>query len=885
MTTQTSARRTTPASRREGVTVQSLAGPWELTWEGGPSDTPAAVRGRAMEAAVPGQVHTALLAAGMIADPDIGMREHAQTWVGGSRWVYRRTVVHPVAPDTDAADALERTGRVDLVADGLDTFARVILNGVIVGESRDQHVGHRWDVSSVLRPGENILEVHFDSAWDVAQDRERATGALPTPYPAPYPQVRKEASNFGWDWGPRYLTAGIWQDIRLEQWTDRLAAVLPQVSLADDHDTASVTVAVDVRQLGRPDRIDPAHSSAGADAVARRVVATLSDPDGRAVARQEVGSPATGSLDLTLEVRRPLLWWPVGLGDQPLYDLVVELRAGDAVLDTSASRIGIRSVDLDETPDGRGSRWGLVVNGRAVRVRGYNWIPDDPIASRVTASAIEARLDDAVEGGANLLRVWGGGHFAEEALLSGCDERGLLVWHDFLFACAAYDESDEMLALVEEEARQAVTRMAPHPSLVVWCGGNECVWGWWDWHWKDIVGDRPWGRRIYTELLPAVLAELDPTRVYVPNSPWSAPDAHPNDEGRGPTHLWEQWNDRDYATYRHHDPAFVSEMGWCAPPARSTLRRAVEHGELGPENPQVVHHMRAADGMAKLTRGLQAHLPVPATPDAWLFATQLVQARAESVGTEWLRSRERCAGVVIWQLNDCWPSLSWAAVDVDGVRKPLWYALRDSFTPRLLTIQPLAPGDTQDPTGPDGLELVAVNDGAEPWTTDVRVRRLDLSGTVLVDEVRPVAVEPGGIQRFPLGALARASDPAGEVLVADHAGGRAAWWYRPDRRSGLASWHPTVTVERGEDHLDVRVTSDVVARDVTLLVDQVADTLGVDPARAGVDRMMVTMVPGEELRLRLTGLGPAAGHELEPTVGDAVRAALWSANDVVGERH
>jgi len=801
------------------ATRLDLGGEWELTWAGGPDDVPAAVRAATVPATVPGEVHTALLAAGLIADPDVGLGELSQTWVGHSAWVYRRRVRWTPVPGA----------RTDLVADGLDTVADVYVNGRHVGAARDQHLAYRWRVDDVLRPGENVVEVRFGSVWEAARAHEHAHGPLPSPYDEPYAHVRKAAANFGWDWGPHYVTAGIWRDIRLESYVGRIEHVRPLVALAPDHGEAQVTAHV---------RVD---APAGAE-----VRVELTDPAGRP-AGSATGAVAGDEATVALRVADPDLWWPVGLGGQPLYGLRATVAHAGVVLDSTTVRVGLRSVALDETPDDAGARWALVVNGRTVRVRGYNWIPDDTFASRVTPRRLAHRIDQAVAGNANLLRVWGGGHFVPEEFLDACDERGVIVWHDFLFACAAYCEDDEMVALVTAEAEQAVARMSAHPSLAVWCGGNETVLGWHHWGWVDQLGVRGWGARYYLDVLPGVLARLDPTRPYVPNSPWSGSvDRDPLADTHGPSHLWDPWNLRDYVHYRDHDPAFVAEMGWCGPPAWTTLSRVVAGESPGPDSPLTRHHLRAIDGLHKLTRGLQPHVPVPGDDADWHFATQVVQARAVATGVEWLRSRERCGGVVVWQLNDCWPVISWSAVDSAGIEKPLWYALRRSYAPRLATIQPVEPGPTHDPAGGKGLVLVLVNDTDGGWNPEVVVRRVGFDGVERERmEVRPVCPAGGRVRVAVDPTVAVPADPRAELLVVETDGVRTTWTYRPERELTAPAPAREVAVAAVDGELHVTVAAATVLRDVCVFADRLAEPLDVEPHALAVDDGLVTLLPGE----------------------------------------
>ena len=854
-----------------------LSGPWDLIWQDGPEDTPAyARRGTPLAATVPGQVHTDLMAAGLLEDPDTGFGELDQYWIGHSTWTYTRTFTWPGTPEMPGTP--ETAGspepRTDLVAEGLDTFAVVRLNGQEIARTSDQHVGWRWDVSDRLVPGENVLAITFGSAWDAAHECERAVGELPRPYDEPYAYVRKSACNFGWDWGPHYITAGIWQPIRLETWSRaRIESVRPSVELAvaESADGSGGAAPAHVRvTVG----IDLADILPGTAPSGLTLAAVLTDPDGKEAARTAVPVNSAGDTSLELTVTEPRLWWPAGLGGQPLYGLSVKVVHDDGgVLATDSRRVGLRTVQIDESPAGGGTGWAIVVNGRRVRIRGYNWIPEDPFIAEVTDERLGRRLDQAVDGGANLLRVWGGGYFSTEAFMDGCDERGLMVWHDFLFACSAYDESPEMVASVTLEAEQAVARLAAHPSLVLWCGGNECVWGDYDWGWREILQGRPWGARYYTEILPGVIDRVDPGRPYLPNSPWSGSlDIHPNDPASGPVHIWTVWNDQDYTHYRDVDPAFVSEMGWCAPPAWSTLRAAVSEGELLPDNPQVAHHMRADRGMEKLARGLEPYFGTPDTAEDWHYLTQVVQARSQSAGAEWLRSRERCAGVVIWQLNDCWPVLSWSAVDGAGIEKPVFFGLRRSFAPELVTIVPVTPGGTDDPAGTGGLELVAVNDGTGPWQAEVRVRRLRVDGTEVASGHYRLETAADSTSRVQLDSVLASSGNGGEeFLVADYGSAgqeqRALWFFVPDAAFDTKTPRFESSVELSGGALQVTVRAETLLRDLCLFADRLAADLDVPASLLQVDDMMRTLLPGESVTFTVSRRDGGALLTAPPSAG------------------
>jgi beta-mannosidase len=787
--------------------------------------------GRWLPATVPGSVHTDLLAAGLIPDLYLDLHELALGWIGWCDWRYASTF--------DWSD--EAHERTDLVFDGLDTIATVRLNGEPLGSTENMHRTFRFPVEHRLRSGPNVLEVEFVGPREEILDRELDVGHWPHVNPHGYNQIRKMACNFGWDWGPDLATAGLWRPVWLEQWsTARLAAVRPRVAVEGAVGRVALTAELDWT---------------GSDPGPMRLVGSVGEV--RAEVEVERGAP-TATLSLAVDgVER---WWPHSLGGQPLYPLVVTLLDGDRVLDIWQRRIGFRTVSVDTAPDKIGSRWQLVVNDTPIWVRGANWIPDDCFPSRVDRSRYLRRLEQAVDANVDLLRVWGGGIYEDDAFYELCDELGIMVFQDFPFSCAAYPETPELVAEVEAEARDNIGRLAPHPSLAVWNGNNECLWGHEDWGWKDELGDRPWGEGYWFGLLPRVLAELDPDRPYWPGSPWSGSrDLHPNDERHGTAHVWDVWNGRDYEAYRDHTPRFVAEFGFQGPPAMATLRRAVPASELGPETAGMAHRQKATDGVAKLRTRLEEHFPWPSAFEDWHFLTQVNQARAITLAIEHFRSsREVCSGSIVWQLNDCWPVISWSAVDGDGRRKPMWYALRRAYTDQLLTIQP----------GASGLSVVLVNDASDAWTQEVRLRRVDLTGRVLADEVVGLEAGAAGAARALVPRTAAAAgDARSELLVADAGTLRSVWSWVPDRELCYTVADVAAEVEAIDGGCLVRVTARGLVRDLCLLVDQA------DPD-AVVDEMLVTLLPGETATFRVT----SGGVDDPDTLGR--RPVLRCVNDV-----
>ncbi|MFG3341895.1 glycoside hydrolase family 2 protein [Glycomyces sp. NPDC048151] len=833
-------------------TFRPLHEGWTMTADTLAADAPAPVAAAlasGVPAAVPGEAHLDLRRAGLIDDPFDGGNEAAQQWIGDTAW--RFTTVFDWADDGSA--------RHDLVAYGLDTVAVLSLNGTEVGRTENQHRSYRFDVRGLLREGRNSLSVAFAAPVPETDARAARDGELPRVNHHEYNQIRKMACSFGWDWGIDVAGAGIWRPIGLDSWSGaRIAAVRPLVDVAD-------------RLGGGHDGLLTAHvdlERAAGDAPVP-VQVTVTGPDGET--RHATAEVPAGAASTTVEVRVPDVrrWWPVGHGDQPLYD--VDVTAGEAVWH---GRVGFRTVELDTEPDAAGAPFDLLVNGERVLVRGANWIPDHAFLTEIDADRLASRFADALDANMNLLRVWGGGIYETEAFYDLADEHGLLVWQDFLFACAAYSETGATRSEVEAEAREQITRLSAHPSLVLWNGNNENTWGSVDWSWAHHVDERGWGDAYYSELLPALLAELDPTRPYSPASPYSFGDyRHPNDERYGTMHIWDVWNRADYKVYADYKPRFVSEFGFQAPPAWSTLTRVVHDEPLDPFGHEMLVHQKANLGNAKLERGWQGHLPDPQSIEDWHWTTQLNQAHAIRFGVEHFRSlTPHNTGTILWQLNDNWPVVSWAAVDFDGHRKPVWHALRDAYAPRLATLQPRASAAAVAnaweglEAEPDTLALVLVNDTGEPYRGTFTLTRETFDGEVLAKAVLETAVDPRDATAVTVPAdVAAFGDPATEYLRAEGDGFAPAFRFAAEVAAQRLDPRPyTVTAEPAPDGCVLHITATSLVRDLFCHADKVHPD-----ARA--DQGMLTLRAGDTATIRVTA--PTADPE-------AFAAALRSANDL-----
>ncbi|WP_205325169.1 glycoside hydrolase family 2 protein [Glycomyces sp. YM15] len=795
---------------------------WTVTGDPG---APVAVD--AIPASVPGDVVADLLTAGLIGDPYVDEAERDLAWVGRHDWTYRTAFTHE-AGDWDG---------IDLVFDGLDTVARVSLNGTVIGETANMHRRYRFDVRDQILEGDNELEVHFTAPYTYAEAQRDRLGDRPNAYPEPGNFIRKAACNFGWDWGPNLAGAGIWRPVRLECWkTARIDEVVPRVSLEDGQGAVDFSVSL----------------AKAADTDAELVCEVA----GRRSAIRLAAGVATANV--RVEVPDPELWRPHDRGERRLYDAKVTLDGG---LDTWEHRIGFRTVELDTEPDDDGRPYNLKVNGEPIWVKGVNWIPDEALFSRIDPARLERRLRQAIAAGINYIRVWGGGVYESEDFYRLCDELGLLVGQDFLFACAAYPEEEPFWSEVEAEARDNLARLAPHPSLVTWTGNNENLWGWHDWDWQGDLGERTWGAGYYHDLLPKLAAEVDGTRPYWPGSPYSgARDLHPNEQAHASAHIWDVWNDLDYTHYRDWKPRFVAEFGYQAPPAWATVRRMVTDEPLEAASPSMLWHQKAANGQEKLQRGLDAHLPPVRDFDDWLYYTQVNQARAIRLGIEYFRSLQPyCSGAIVWQLNDCWPVTSWAAIDGEERLKPLWYALRDVFAERLVTFQPEG----------DGLNMVVVNDAAEAWTGVIGFWKCNAEGRIIGRALVQMEIDPRDTAVLELEPGAIPKD--GEFLLTGREDfPRATWFTKEDKDMNWPKARFTTDVAAIDGGVTVTVHAESVLRDLCLFADRL------DPD-AVVDKALITLVPGEQVTFTVQSEAIAASPELQRAL--TAKPVLRTIND------
>jgi beta-mannosidase len=671
----------------------------------------------AIPARVPGCVHTDLLAAGKIDDPFYRDNEAGLQWISEADWVYSRTFDVP-------ADLLQHD-RVLLRCEGLDTLATITLNGRRVGRCSNMFRTWEMNLKDALHPGENAIEVRFASP--IAYIKERAEHRSLPDWSGPREPknrawLRKEPCNFGWDWGPVLITSGIWRPIYLLAFsTGRLTDVHIHQRHSEGKVDLSLTVSAEV--LGK----------------AELTAAVTVSLDGQPVA-QGKAALEDGAARLRLTIPDPKLWWPRGLGEQPLYEVRTELLSpGGEVLDTDSKSLGLRTLRLDRHADEWGESFQFVANGVPFFAKGANWIPADQFATRMTPERYEDLLRSAADANMNMLRVWGGGIYEDDIFYDLCDRLGLCLWHDFMFACSTYPTFDEdFMRSVRAEAEDNLRRLRHHPSIALWCGNNELEQGLVGEDWTDRrMSWKDYGK-LFDELLPAVVKELDPDRDYWPSSPHSPCGERTdyNNPTCGDAHLWAVWHGgQPFEWYRTCEHRFNSEFGFQSFPEPLTSYAFTQPADRNVTSYVMEHHQRSGTGNALIMHYLLDWFRLPTSFDMTLWLSQILQGMAIKYAVEhWRRAMPRGMGTLYWQLNDTWPGPSWSSIDYHGRWKALQYMARRFNAPLLVS----GVENLEDET----VALHVTSDLPETTKAHLRWRLTDVDGTPVAEDAIEIEVPP-----------------------------------------------------------------------------------------------------------------------------------------------
>lgn len=826
-----------------------LDGGWEFRRLPGVGNPPDAGPPEALHwhpATTPGTVHTDLFANGLIPDPYVGAPEAGLQWIGLADWEYRTHF--------EASGHARDAARSELVFEGLDTFAEVYLNGEKVLDADNAFRTWRVPVQGRVREGGNELRVVLRSPIakllpQVQAMRHRIAGNYPSPYgDEPTDAMtanfaRKPGYHYGWDWGPRYVTAGIWRPVRLLSW-DR--ARIDDLQLRQDRVTEALAEVTAIAAI----------DAARAGDYVLRLWQTAPDGARRQVATRRMPLHAgINRISQPVRIERPQRWFPVGYGAQPLYRFDLELLDGDTLIDASGARTGLRRVELRREPDAHGRSFAFVVNGIPVFAKGANSIPFDMFPPRVTAAQLRRVLQSAVDANMNMVRSWGGGYYESDAFFDIADELGLLVWQDFMFGGGmqpAYDPA--FRANVVAEARDQVRRLRNHPSIVLWCGNNEeeIAWKYWG-HGKTLkdadpaFADTVWNGyvQLFDRDLRQVVEEEAGGIAYWPSSPGDDMAEVANTPASGDMHYWEVWGNpaRPPSAYLDVTPRFMSEYGLQAWPVRRTIDHVAARDEQRIDSPVIEAHQKflAGKGNERLLHYVRMEFGEPRDFGDFVYLGQAMQAEGIGLAARHHRaSRPTTMGSLYWQLNDVWPGASWSGMDWFGRWKTLQFHARRFFAP--VTVAALRK---------DGRTAVSlVSDRTTPRHGELRLRVMDVGGRVLHDERVAVTLPPLSATQtadYVDADLLGGADPARTVVVFDlEVGGepaaREVVYFRAAKDIAWPDPGVRATLRAGEGGPVLDLAADALARAVWI------DFGGLD---ADLSDNAITLLPGERVTLRV----------------------------------
>lgn len=693
-----------------------LNGTWQLQQLGETAVFPATV---------PGCVHTDLLTAGQIPDPFYRDNELGQLWIGEKDWRYWRTFTVP-------ADFLAHQ-QVRLCCEGLDTLATIRLNGQLVAQTDNMFRTWEFDAKPFLQVGENNIEIEFASALQYGRSCQTSrylhNWSIKGQHMDGWSWVRKEQCSFGWDWGTCLPSAGIWRTISLLAYS---TARLQAVHIRQDHSQpGQVTLActTEIEQVGSGE-------------VTAVFNVSEASPQGGVLSTQY--SVLSKEVKAELVVTEPQLWWPNGLGEQPLYEVQVQLLQNGRIVDTTTQRIGLRTLTLERHPDQWGESFYFAVNGVPFFAKGANWIPADSFVNRVTPERYASLLNSAVSANMNMLRVWGGGIYEEDIFYDLCDELGICVWQDFMFACAAYPAFDEtFMASVQAEAQDNVRRLRHHPCIALWCGNNEIEQGLVGDDWTPFTMSWQDYGKLFDQLLRQVVETLDPDGNYWPGSPHS-PHGDRRDSNNpqwGDAHLWSVWHGKEpFEWYRTCGHRFNSEFGFQSFPEPQTIAQFTLPQDRNITSFVMEHHQRSGIGNQTIIHYMLDWFRLPHSFEMTLWLSQIVQGMAMKYAVEhWRRSMPRGMGTLYWQLNDCWPVASWSSLDYYGRWKALHYMARHFNAPWLVSgVEDVANGTA---------EIHVTSDKRQTAQGEVRWYLTTVQGESVADGIYTVDIAAGQNQK------------------------------------------------------------------------------------------------------------------------------------------
>lgn len=792
-----------------------------------------------LPAKVPGVVHLDLMKNNKIPDPYLRENESKVQWIGETGWEYMKTI--------QVGEAMFASRHIELVSKGLDTYANVYLNDSLILVADNMFREWIVDIRRFLRIGPNTLRIVFPA---IIPENKSRYDRLPYNLPGDEKVVcRKAAYHFGWDWGPQLVTCGIWRPIYIREWNtvNVLGVQFLQEKLTDSIANLAAKFTV--------------FSDLGDSAAVRLFIGTS-----KILSQSVLLKKGTNIFSIDFSIRYPQRWWPNGMGYATLYNLGYEISFNGKPAGEGRQKIGLRTIELVQDKDPAGQSFYFKVNDTPVFIKGANYIPQDNFLPRVGEDAYKALVRDAKKSGMNMLRVWGGGIYEHDLFYDLCDENGIMVWQDFMFANSMYPGNREFLDNVRDEAIQNIVRLRRHPSIALWCGNNEIDEGWKNWGWQKkygySTGDSAliWKnyQAIFDSILPNNVKRFDSARAYIPSSPlhgWG----HAASLTEGDSHYWGVWwGGEPFVTYKNKIGRFMSEYGFQAFPDFSTIKKFTAPADRFPGSPVMKAHQKHPTGYETIDEYLLRDFKKPKDFESYAYVSQLLQAEGMVSAIEaHRRAKPYCMGTMFWQLNDCWPVVSWSSRDYYGTKKALQYALPAAYANMLIS-----------PYTDEGrVKVSIVSDEKKLHKAIMTVKVMDFDGNLYSDEGFRVDI-PGNsslvyydtLQSGLLGNL----DPKGLLLLVTLKGdfpqitAKNILFFVPQKELDLPKAMISKKVEATKTGYTIRLESDKYARNVYLST----------PVKGDFSDNYFDILPGETVEIGFTT------KQKDPKMADLIKVKI-----------
>ena len=663
-------------------------------------------------AEVPGYVHTYLLNNKLINDPYFGDNEKELQWISEKDWKYKTYLF--------VDDELMKNENIELVFEGLDCYADVYINNVLILQADNMFREWVTNIKDFINIGKNEIIINFKSPLKV--DSVKAA-QLPYKLPENRAFSRKAPYQYGWDWGPTLISSGIWKNVFIRTWADARINYIQIIQDSIASDTAWLHAGFEINSIKDQDALLTVFEEGNRT------------PKNKIRVHLKEGNH---SYPIHFTIEQPELWWTNGLGDQKLYNLKFRLQTQQA-LDEKQNKIGIRTIELVRNPDSIGESFYFKLNEIPVFMKGANYIPQDNFPPRVEKAKYEKLLKATADANMNMLRVWGGGIYEDDVFYDLCDKLGILVWQDFMFAGSMYPGDDEFIDNVKQEAIQQVKRLRNHPSLAMWCGNNEVDEAWHNWGWQkslnysDKDSAEVWSNylKLFEKTLPEIIEEYDNFRSYIPSSPqigWG----HEEAQYSGDMHYWGVWwGEEPFEKYEENVGRFMSEYGFQGFPDLKTLQSYLSQPDLSLNSEALKNHQKHPRGMELIEKYMAFDYHIPDKFEDYVYVSQLVQAYGMNTAIEaHRRAKPVCMGTLYWQLNDCWPVISWSGIDYEGRWKALHYFTKKAYADYFISFE----------ENNNKLDIFVVSDKIEGDTAGLVLQLMDFAGTIILEEQHQLSI-------------------------------------------------------------------------------------------------------------------------------------------------